>query len=213
MDTSRQRFKTKYKRWLEKASRKSLAKKFKISRSFLLRRTIVPPEVLQKAIARDLELKRLEKLSKIPRKVIETELRRRWILTRSKRPQARLDELMEQAKPIVEKLGIIDRKIQVQIRNLEYVKHTAKLQRAPTARDYQIRKARRIEQIRKGCAQVIAARTRQTLMMRHGVWRAADPTNKQPATLEQLKSVRVAAEALAAKRKQEKEQKSETIEK
>lgn len=212
---ARQRFPTKYKRYLEKASLKSVVNKFQFHRhrNFLLRKTVVPPEMLQKAIARDQELKRLEKLSKVPRKVIQGELQRRWLESRLKRPKARLAELREQAKPVVAKLAIIDRKIQSVIRSIEYVKFNAKLQRAPTARDYTLRRARRIEQVRQSCAKQLAARARQVLMMKHGVWRAADPTNKQPATLEQLKSVRVAAEALAAKRKKEKEQTSETGEK
>lgn len=134
-------------------------------------------------------MKRLKLLAAQPHKLIAARLRKEWIEKRSRTVMARLEKYYEQVKPLARALVDMDKKIQKAKITLEYIRATAQLQLVPTAHEYKRRMLRRVKQIKRSCAMRISAGQRSKLLLKHGVWRFSDPTNKQGMTLDTLKSI------------------------
>lgn len=160
----------------KQTARRVEAKKFGQATSYtfrkrwMFRRANVPPEILQSAIDRDKELKRLNRIQQMPYRERKQETGKLLLSKELPRLKAKLSKLKDELTPYFNKVMLIDSLIRKVLNDMEFVRWWARRIKAQTDGELKQMVSARIKRIAIAEANKILARQQLELRCKHGNW-------------------------------------------
>ena len=144
--------------------------KYQVKKAWFLRKANVPPEVLQAAIDRDKDVARIKRMLATPYRVRKKMLSEKILATRVPPLEKKLQSLMDQVQPYLDKVMSFDHGIRRVLDDIEHAKYMASVANPPTDKQLQTDLKLRAKKIGFKQAHMVLARQKMQLRKLHGNW-------------------------------------------